>query len=60
MRCWAKMGVFYGGWKVVQRKWKGQAIAKKKPAAPQKQDGCTNLNWYSTPANYDFHVYFDR
>jgi hypothetical protein len=49
----------YGGWKVVQHKWNGQTIAKKKSDEPHKKEGCTNLNWYSTPANYDFHVYVD-
>jgi hypothetical protein len=24
------------------------------------QEGCSKLNWYSTPANYNFLVYFDR
>ena len=36
------------------------AIAKNKSEKPHKQEGCTNLNWYSTPANSNFHVYFDR
>ncbi len=56
----AQLSTTYGGWKAVQHKRKGQAIAKKYSAAPHKQDGCTNLNWYSTPANSNFHVYFDR
>ena len=36
------------------------AIAKNKSEKPHKQEGCTNLNWYSTPANSNFRVYFDR
>jgi hypothetical protein len=35
-------------------------IAKNKSEKPHKQDGCTNLNWYSSPANSILHVYFDR
>ena len=57
------MGVVIARFMVVGR-WcstseMGKQSPKKKSDKPQKQEGCTNLNWYSTPANYDFHVYVD-
>jgi len=57
------MGVVVAQFMVVGR-WcsaseRGKQLPKKS-AAPHKQDGCTNLSWFSTPANYNVHAYFNR
>ena len=60
----AKMGVVVAHFMVVGR-WcstseRGKPSPKLNSSQLHIQDGCTNLNWYSTHANYELLVHSDR
>ena len=58
------MGVAVAQFMVVRRWCSASERGKQSPKINLQSHisrrGCTNLNWYSTPANSNFHVYFDR
>jgi hypothetical protein len=63
MRCWANMGVVVARFMVFRRWCSASERGKQSPKINLQSHisrrGCTNLNWYSTPANSNLHVYFD-